>query len=97
VSILNNNLLINRINPKDYSNIKKKIFFLIGRLNVPGEEDRVMSVLNNMDILEKGDIIYKYNGIELNIKIKQIPKIIKTLSKNNIDIYSVFERYDPEL
>lgn len=56
-----------------------------------------MEVLKNMSILENVDIVYKYNGVELNIKVKQIPEVIKNLSGNNIDIFSIFETYNPEL
>ena len=94
---MNNTLLINRIETGDPSNNKKKIFFLLGKLNISGERDSIIRILNNMDILGKTDIIYKYNGVELNIRVKEIPKIIKTLSKNDIEIYSVFETYNPEL
>lgn len=94
---LNNTLLINRIDPENYSNNKKKVFFLLERPNTIAEEDRIMGIISNMPMLEKTDIIYKYNGVELNIKIKEIPKIIKELSKNDIGIYSVFEMYNPEL
>lgn len=94
---LNNTLLINRINPENYSNEKKKVFFLLERPNTVVEEDRIIEIISNLPMLEKIDIVHKYNGVELNIKIKDIPKIIKNLSKNDIGIYSVFETYNPEL
>lgn len=94
---MNKTLLINRINPNDNSNDRRKIFFVIGRLNIAFEEEKLIKALNTIDILKKTDIIYKYNGVELNIKIKQIPKIIKILIGHNIEIYSVFELYNPEL
>lgn len=94
---LNDTLLISRINPQDYSNTKKKIFFLIGKLNIPNEEKLISSVLKNVNTLEETDIVYKYNGVELNIEIKQIPKIISVLCKNNIDVFSIFETYNPGL
>jgi hypothetical protein len=97
VDKLNKTLLINRIDPHNYSNDKRKIFFLIGRLNIKSEEDRLMEILNSIDILEKTDIIYKYNGVVLNIKLKQIPKINKILAKKDIEIYSIFEMYNPEI
>lgn len=94
---MNEILLINRIDPHNYSNDKRKIFFLIGRLNILEEEEKLIRVLNSIDILEKTDILYKYNGVVLNIKLKQIPKINKILAKENIEIYSIFEMYDPKL
>ena len=35
---MNNILLINRLNPQDYSPNKNKIFFMIGGMNIPDVE-----------------------------------------------------------
>lgn len=94
---MNKILLINRLNPQDFTEKKKKVCFIIGGMNTSIVESRLMEVLNNTDILQLNDILYKYNGVELNITTQQVPIIIKLLSKNNIDIYSVFEVYNPEL
>ena len=94
---MNKILLINRLNPQDFTEKKKKVCFIIGGMNVPIVETRLMDVLKKTDILQLNDIIYKYNGIELNITTQQIPIIVKLLSKNNIDIYSIYEVYNPEL
>lgn len=97
VDKLNKTLLINRIDPENQSNKKKKIFFLIGKLNKSHVKEKLVDIIESIDISKKKDIIYKYNGIELNIKEKQIPGIIKTLVKNDIEIYSIYEVYNPEL
>ena len=94
---MNKILLINRLNPQDFTEKKKKICFIIGGMNVPIVESRLMEVLKKTDILQLNDILYKYNGVELNITTQQIPIITKLLSKNNIDIYSIYEVYNPEL
>ncbi len=94
---MNKILLINRLNPQDFTEKKKKICFIIGGMNLPIVESRLMDVLKKSDILQVGDILYKYNGIELNITTQQVPIIVRLLSKNNIDIYGIYEVYDPEL
>lgn len=93
---MNKNLLVNRINPQDFTNIKKNIFFLIGDINIPEVDNKVINILGNTDLLDKGDIIYKYNGVELKISVQKIPEIIKLLVQANISIYSVYQIYNPE-
>jgi hypothetical protein len=94
---MNKTLLINRINPQDFTKQKKKMFFLIGDMNVPKVEERLVEVLSSSDLLDIDDIIYKYNGVEINMDAQMIPKIIKLLSLADISIYSVYEIYEPEL
>lgn len=94
---MNKILLINRLNPQDFTNRKKQICFIIGGMNIPKVESRLIEVLKNTNILQVNDILYKYNGVELNITTQQIPIIVKQLSKNNIDVYSIYEVYNPEL
>ncbi|NLY45509.1 MAG: hypothetical protein GX053_05915 [Tissierella sp.] len=94
---MNKILLINRLNPQDYTEKKKKVCFVIGGMNIPKVEDRLVEILSNTDILRLDDILYKYNGVELNITTQQIPIVTRLLTKNNIDIYSIFEVYNPEI
>lgn len=94
---MNKTLLINRINPQDFTKQEKRIFFLIGEMNVPEIEDRLIKTLNDLDFLDRDDIIYKYNGVELNIDSQTIPKIIKILSEKDLKIYSAYEIYDPKI
>lgn len=94
---MNKILLINRINSKDYSNDKKRVNFIIGGMNLPSIESKLIDLLNKSEHLNKNDITYKYNGVELNITTQQIPIIVKLLTNNNISIYSIFEVYNPKL
>lgn len=93
---MNKTLLINRINPQDFTNLKKNIFFLIGDINVPEVDNKLISILNKTDLVDKNDIVYKYNGVELNITVQTIPAIISLLIKEDLSIYSVFQTYNPD-
>lgn len=90
-------LLINRINPQDFTKHKKHMFFMIGNLNNPNVENKLIDVLNNSNLLAKDDVVHKYNGVELNIDVQTIPEIIKILAKENFSIYSIYEIYNPQL
>lgn len=93
---MNKIMLINRLNPQDYTEEKKKIFFSLGGMNIPKIENKILDVLHNSGIVETKDLVLKYNGIELNITTQQIPSIIKLLCKENISIYSVYQFYNPD-
>ena len=41
--------------------------------------------------------MYKYNGVELNITTQQIPKFVRLFTENNIDIYGIYEIYNPKI
>ncbi|WP_075727628.1 hypothetical protein [Tissierella creatinophila] len=92
---MNKILLINRINTKDFQEEKKRIFFLIGDMENKDTEAHLMDTLNSVEFLVKKDIVYKYNGVEIPIEEKNIPKMIKVLIEADINIYSVYELYDP--
>ena len=94
---MNNILLINRLNPNDMTTEKKKMFFLLGDMNFSATENKLKETLDEIDILKKEDIIYKYNGVVLDITTQQIPKIIKIFLEKEFSIYSIYELYTPEL
>lgn len=95
---MNKILLINRLNPNDNSIIKKRIFFLLGGMNLSSIENKLIDTINNSGLIDdNNDVLYKYNGVELSIPIQSIPKLVKLLSNANISIYSVYELYNPDL
>lgn len=94
---MNKIMLINRLNPQDYTEEKKKTFFTIGDMNLSSTENKLIDILNNLNIMESNDLVLKYNGIELNITTQQIPMIINILCKEGILVYSVYQLYDPDL
>lgn len=94
---MNKIMLINRLNPQDHSEDKKKTFFNIGGMNLSSIDNKIMDILNGLNITESSDLVFKYNGIELNITTQQIPRIIKALSIEDILIYGVYQLYDPDL
>lgn len=94
---MNDILLINKISPQDYSNEKKKVFFLLGGMNISKIENKVVDVLHNEGKIDLKDIVLKYNGVELNIATQDIPNIVKLLCKENISIYSIYQVYNPDI
>lgn len=95
---MNKILLINRLNPQDDSNKKRKIFFIIGNMNSSSTEDKLIDLIHKSKLIDDlNDVVYKYNGVELNIEISKIPSFIKLFAEADLSIYSVYEIYNPEL
>lgn len=92
---MNKTLLINRINPQDFTKHKKRMFFSIGEINVASKETKLIDLLNNSNLFEINDIVYKYNGVEINIEVQTIPEVVKLLAKEDFSIYSIYEIYEP--
>lgn len=93
---MNKILLINRLNPQDYSPKKKRVFFMIGGMNIPVIENKLIDIINESNIIKPEEMVLKYNGIELNISIQQIPIVTKLLCDENFSIYGIFQLYNPE-
>jgi Fe-S cluster assembly iron-binding protein IscA len=94
---MNEILLINRIDHRDYSGKKQKIFFQIGGMNLPRVEESLSRLIGQSRLVEKDDIVFKYNGVELNILTQSIPILMKLMIENNLSLYSVYAIYDPKL
>lgn len=93
---MNKILLINRLDPQDYSQAKNKVFFMIGGMNVPSVENRLIDVINDSNIIKPEDMVLKYNGIELKISTQQIPVVAKLLNNDNFSIYGIYQLYNPD-
>ena len=93
---MNKILLINRLNPQDYSEQKNKDFFMIGGMNIPSVENRLIDVINDSSIIGPNDMVLKYNGIELRISTQQIPVVAKLLNDENFSIYGIYQLYNPD-
>ncbi len=94
---MNKIMLISKLNPQDYTDEKKKIFFSLGGMNIPTIENKIIDILTKSKLVGLNDIVLKYNGIELNITTQQIPSIVKLLCNENISVYSIYQFYNPDL
>ena len=93
---MNKILLINRLDPQDYSEDKNKVFFMIGDMNIPSVENKLIDVINNSSTIRQDDMVLKYNGIELKISIQQIPIVAKLLNDEGFSIYGIYQLYNPD-
>lgn len=94
---MNKIMLINRLNPQDYTETKKKIFFSLGGTNLSSTENKIIDTIQKSGLVRLDDITLKYNGIELCITTQQIPIITRLLCKENISIYGIYQLYNPDL
>lgn len=92
---MNKTMLINRIDHKNYTGKKEKIFFIIGEMNEESVKQELIDILEHSRIVDSTEIVYKYNGVELGILVQSIPIIIKLLARSDINIYGVYATYNP--
>lgn len=85
-------LLINQLNTLD-SGDEHNVFFLIGNMNKV--TDILLDNFNTFDSEYYGKATLKYNGISLNIPTDEIPKVIRKLVELDLDIYGVYELFEP--
>ncbi|MGM0396274.1 MAG: hypothetical protein ACQEP4_04395 [Bacillota bacterium] len=94
---MNDILLVNRINHKDFTSEKQKVFFQIGEIHLPRVETKLMDLIDSSRLIDEKDVLYKYNGFEVDILTQSIPILVKILCENNIPIYGVYAIYNPKL
>lgn len=94
---MNKTLLITRIDPQVEADKKRQIFFNIGNLNQIHIENKMLDILTTSSMIDRENIVVRYNGIQLYLYIRDIPKVIKLLVDADIDIYSVYEIYHPNI
>lgn len=93
---MNKILLVNRIDPRDYSNTQEKVFFLIGGMEIASIENRLVDTIKKSQLIKPDDMVLKYNGVELNISVQQIPIMVELFTKANISIYGIYQIYNPD-
>lgn len=84
--------LINLIDINN-KNQRRKIFFLIGDMyNVRG---KILDYWDNSSALGSQGATLCYNGVTLVLRTDEIPEAIKQFVSLGIDIYGVYELYEP--
>ncbi|WP_235043767.1 MULTISPECIES: hypothetical protein [Peptoniphilus] len=86
-------LLINQFDFQT-DDTEHKVFFMIGNMDTVRE-----LLLDNFNSLESkyyGKGMLKYNGLRLYITIKEIPEVIKMLVGLGVNIYGIYELYEPK-
>jgi len=91
---MNDVFLIKNIKPeRDYNNLQKVNFIINGM----DDENRVRYVLDAIfqeNSLSVDNVTVKYNGIQMEMEIKEIPTILKSLVTRDIDVYGIYVLYD---
>lgn len=94
---MNKTIMINRLNPELEQEDKKWIFFMLGDIYQYDVDKELVPVLEKTKLVSCENTILKYNGIEVFLKIEDIPTINSALTNSGFKIYSIYEVYDPTL
>ncbi|MFR9301687.1 MAG: hypothetical protein ACLVKW_01315 [Fenollaria massiliensis] len=92
---MNDVLLINRIDVQKEFDKKKKIFFIVDYKSEDYSEYNIVKLLSSLENIKSEDIVFRYNGFQIQTEIRNIPAILKALMDEKVPVYSVFEMYTP--
>lgn len=92
---MNDVLLINRIDVQKEFDKKKKIFFIVDYKSEDYSEYNMVKLLSSLENIRSEDIVFRYNGFQIQTEIRNIPAILKALMDEKVPVYSVFEMYTP--
>lgn len=92
---MNDVLLINRIDVQKEFDKKKKIFFIVDYKSEDYSEYNIVKLLSSLKNIKSEDIVFRYNGFQIQTEIRNIPAILKALMDEKVPVYSVFEMYTP--
>lgn len=92
---MNDVLLINRIDVQKEFDKKKKIFFIVDYKSEDYSEYNIVKLLSSLENIKSDDIVFRYNGFQIQTEIRNIPAILKALMDEKVPVYSVFEMYTP--
>ena len=95
MNIMNDVLLINRIDVQKEYDKKKKIFFIVDYKSEDYSEYNIVKLLSSLENIKSEDIVFRYNGFQIQTEIRNIPAILKALMDEKVPVYSVFEMYTP--
>lgn len=74
---------------------KKKIFFIVDYKSEDYSEYNIVKLLSSLENIKSEDIVFRYNGFQIQTEIRNIPAILKALMDEKVPVYSVFEMYTP--
>ena len=92
---MNDVLLINRIDVQKEFDKKKKIFFIVDYKSEDYSEYNIVKLLSSLENIKSEDIVFRYNGFQIQTEIRNIPAILKALMDEKVPVYSVFEMHTP--
>ena len=92
---MNDVLLINRIDVQKEFDKKKKIFFIVDYKSEDYSDYNIVKLLSSLENIKSEDIVFRYNGFQIQTEIRNIPAILKALMDEKVPVYSVFEMYTP--
>ena len=84
--------LIKKIDIEE-KNAKKNMYFHIG--DIETNKQKPIEIFNKKTGDYYDSVTFKYNGISIELKTKDIPKAIKNIAMEDIEIYSVYEIFCP--
>lgn len=91
---MNKVLLINRINPGDEQEKLVNMSFIIAGMEDEVTHNTLIKLIKDIDYISIENLVIKYNGIAVNMHLKNVPDFINLLCKNELRLFGVYEIYN---
>lgn len=90
---MNDVLLIHRIIPGETPEKARNLTFILGDMHDVHFADRVADLVHGTEIPLDGNVILKYNGVEIRMLERDIPQMVELFCQNGISVYGVYQLY----
>lgn len=89
-----NDVLLIKNNISTQPDVVQKVTFALHGLEDTKQVDKVLDAIFHQNFDRIGNVILKYNGVDIEMHTEMIPQMIRHLSDQGIDIYGVHVLYD---
>lgn len=89
---MNSITIIEKINPNKKNSKRNMVFFTIGGMMENETISKLISILKQCEEIDGSRTLYKRDGVEVMVKDQDIPRLVKKITEEDIDIYSIYKK-----
>ncbi len=89
---MNRITIIEKIDPNIDSSKKNMVFFTIAGMIENEVISKLIGILKQCEEIDGSRTLYKRDGVEVMIRDQDIPKLVRKISDEGLDIYSIYKK-----
>lgn len=94
---MNEIVLVESIDLESSSDPAYEMFFMLGDMSDREINFKIIDIVDGCSCLEREDILFVKDGFIVKINRSGIPRLIKRLAENDVEVFSVYRSYNPSL